>query len=177
MRPSSLFADRSRGRQTARAFASCGRRPRDRVPQVVQMPALARAARHASLRRVAPSHDTVSTTLHNKLQSVRLTALRAELSSAAAAGPSTPPAAAASPSTPPAAAAAGSSTPLSRPPKWSFHRRKLQAPLVPLSSDEGRQMFASGLAAGTHECYFPLVEQFMTHEYSYEIGRASCEYS
>ena len=127
------------------------------------MPALARAARHASLRRLAPLHDTVSTTLRNKLKTARLTALRAELISTAAAGPSTPPSAAAVPSTPPPADAAGPSTPPSPPnPKWSFHRRKLKAPLVPLSSDEGRQMFASGLAAGTHECYFPLVEQFMT---------------
>lgn len=33
---------------------------------------------------------------------------------------------------------------------------------MPLSSDDGRKMFARGIADGTHEGYFPLAEQFMT---------------
>ncbi|KAL1496238.1 hypothetical protein AB1Y20_016201 [Prymnesium parvum] len=46
--------------------------------------------------------------------------------------------------------------------RWSFHKRELCPPLFSLSSDEGRAAFARGLAAGEHEAFFPLAEQFLT---------------
>ena len=50
---------------------------------------------------------------------------------------------------------------LSASPK-SFYRRPLPDSAVAFSSPEGRRRFASGLASGTLECYFPLAEQFTT---------------
>jgi hypothetical protein len=41
----------------------------------------------------------------------------------------------------------------------SFYRKPLGPPCIGLSTPEGKVLFASGLAAGTMECFFPLIEQ------------------
>ena len=79
--------------------------------------------------------------------------------SAGSSAPATRRAFSTAPAEPPPAAPAPAAP---RPPRWSFHKRELQPPLVAFSSAEGRAMFARSLAAGTSDAYFPLSEQFMT---------------
>ena len=51
----------------------------------------------------------------------------------------------------------------------SFYRRPLPATCTALSSTEGRLMFSEALAAGTAECFFPLIEQARTIHCIYDI--------
>ena len=44
----------------------------------------------------------------------------------------------------------------------SLYRRPLPEPLIPFSSDAGRELFRRALADGTLETFFPLIEQFHT---------------
>lgn len=44
----------------------------------------------------------------------------------------------------------------------SFHKRVLPTSLIALNSDEGKTIFKEALEEGEMECYFPLVEQFLT---------------
>lgn len=51
------------------------------------------------------------------------------------------------------------------PPSTSFYRRQLPEQLVDLTSPEGKQRFASALAQGNAEAFFPLISQLQTQSH------------